>query len=124
MKYLFLNKIKIFFFFLRFLDQLGWMFTFVKDDVVNKLNILQRFLDQDFNNSFSNFDTLQNAIEFETKNKLISSNPENFTRTLLRLHRALLFLIEFLRGLNERPQSETTTHLANSCYDTTLAKYR
>ena len=107
----------------RFIDQLGYIFKFVKDDVVDKLAILQRFVDKD-NDRTLHFDTVQKAIDYETDHHLIETNPENFTRTLLRLHRALLFIIEFLRASNDRPASETSMTIANSCYDSTLSNHR
>ncbi|CAF3865811.1 unnamed protein product [Rotaria sordida] len=104
---------------IKFCDSLGYIFKFVKDDVIDKLNILQLFVDKDI----ENFDTIQKAINYETEYNLIKTNPNNFTRTLLRLHRALLFIIEFLHGLAERPLSESTTTIATQCYDATLNNY-
>jgi len=107
----------------RFFDQLGYVFKFVKDDVVQKLTILQEFVDKDDNNQ-PNFDTIQKAIDYETENNLIKKNPENFTRTLLRLHRALIFIEEFLRGLSDRSSSDSTVSIATSAYDSTLYYHR
>ncbi len=107
----------------RFFDQLGYVFKFVKDDVVQKLTILQEFVDNDQNDS-PHFDTIQNAIDYETDNNLISKNKDNFARTLLRLHRALIFIEELLRGLSERPSSDSTVAIATSAYDSTLYYHR
>jgi len=63
-------------------------------------------------------------MDYETEQNLIKTNPNNFTRTLLRLHRALIFIEEFLRGLNERPSSESTAAVAATCYDATLYHHR
>lgn len=94
----------------------------MKDDVVDKLGILQRFLDRD--EDHGDFDTLQKAMDYETKRNLIQSNSLNFARTLLRLHRALLFIIQFLQNLTERPITESTATIASTCYDATLAHHR
>ncbi|CAF3222581.1 unnamed protein product, partial [Rotaria sp. Silwood2] len=107
---------------LKFFDQLGYIFKFVKDDVVDKLGILQSFVDKDKKGT-THFNTIQKAIDYETEQNLIKTNPQNFTRTLLRLHRALLFLIEFLGGLADRPLSENTATIATHCYDATLYNY-
>lgn len=104
---------------LKFFDQLGYVFKFVKDDVVQKLAILQNFVDKD-DAETPHFDIIQKAIDYETKNNLIKTNPENFTRTLLRLHRALIFIEEFLRGLSDRPASDSTVAIATTAYDSTL----
>jgi hypothetical protein len=104
---------------IKFFDQLGSVFKFVKDDVVQKLIILQEFVDSDDNDT-PHFDTIQKAIDYETENNLIATNSENFTRTLLRLHRALIFIEEFLRGLTERPSSDSTVTIATTAYDSTL----
>jgi hypothetical protein len=107
----------------RFVDQLGYVFKFVKDDVVDKLGILQSFVDIDRKGSV-HYDTVQKAIHYETERDLIRSNPHNFARTLLRLHRALLFIIQFLQGLNDRPASENTATIAANAYDGTLHHHR
>ncbi len=109
--------------FYRFFDQLGYVFKFVKDDVVDKLGILQSFIDKDKKGE-RNFDTIQKGIDYETEHNLIKSNPANFTRTLLRLHRALLFIVQFLDDLSNRPPSESTSTIASISYDATLSNYR
>ncbi|CAF2999877.1 unnamed protein product [Rotaria socialis] len=103
----------------KFFDQLGIVFKFVKDDVVQKLTILQDFVDKD-KGDIKHFDTIQKAIDYETANNLIKTNSNNFARTLLRLHRALIFIEEFLRGLSDRPASDSTAAIAASAYDSTL----
>ena len=120
-----LNEYRIFvcFLFDRFFDQLGYVFKFVKDDVVDKLRILQSFVDKDKKDS-PHFDTIQKAIDYETQHHLIKTNSENFARTLLRLHRALLFIVQFLDALNDRALSESTSTIAASCYDATLYHHR
>ncbi len=107
----------------RFCYQLGYVFKFVTKDVVDKLGILQSFVDRDRNGP-AHFDTIQKAIDYETEHNLIESNPTNFARTLLRLHRALLFIIQLLQGLNESPLSESTGTIAGTCYDATLKNHR
>lgn len=107
---------------LKFCDQLGYVFKFVKDDVVDKLGILQRFVDRD-QTPTKHFDTLQNAINYELEKDLIKSNPTNFARTLLRLHRALLFIIQFLQGLAQRAHTESASTIASACYDATLYQH-
>ena len=95
----------------------------MKDDVVDKLKILQSFVDKDKKET-AHFDTIQKAIDYETEQNLIKTNPENFTRTLLRLHRALLFIVQLLQGLSERSVSESTATIATTCYDATLYQHR
>ena len=90
---------------------------------MQKLDILQAFLDGSESDAI-HFVTVQKAIDYETQNNLIKTNSENFTRTLLRLHRALIFIEEFLRGLNERPPSDSTVAIATSAYDSTLYHHR
>ncbi|CAF0725626.1 unnamed protein product [Rotaria sordida] len=104
---------------IKFFDQLGYVFKFVKDDVVEKLTILQEFVDKDTIDT-KHFDTIQKAIDYETENNLIKTNPNNFARTLLRLHRALIFIEEFLRALSDRPLSDSTATIASNAYNSTL----
>ena len=117
------KSLRIIFLSYRFFDQLGRVFKFVKDDVVQKLDILQDFVDNDKTDP-PHFDTIQRAIDYETEHGLIQTNSENFSRTLLRLHRALLFIEEFLRGLSERPSSDSTVTIATNAYDSTLYYHR
>ncbi|CAF0983200.1 unnamed protein product [Adineta steineri] len=106
---------------LKFVDQLGYVFKFVKDDVIDKLGILQAFVDTDRKKGTSHYDTIQHAIDYETEQNIIKTNPDNnFTRTLLRLHRALIFIVQLLQGLNDRPLSESTSTIASTCYKATL----
>ena len=107
----------------RFFDQLGYVFKFVKDDVVSKLTILQAFVDSDSKET-PHYDIVQKAIDYETEQNLIKKNSENFPRTLLRLHRALIFIEEFLRGLTDRPASDSAVSIATNAYDSTLYHHR
>jgi hypothetical protein len=91
--------------------------------VVDKLRILQSFVDNDKKGT-THSDTIQGAIDYETEHNLIKTNSANFARTLLRLHRALLFIIQFLDGLSNRPSSDSTSTIAASSYDATLAHHR
>lgn len=42
----------------------------------------------------------------------------------MRLHRALIFIEEFLRGLSDRPASDSTATIATNAYDSTLCYHR
>ncbi len=42
----------------------------------------------------------------------------------MRLHRALIFIEEFLRGLSDRSSSDSTVSIATSAYDSTLYYHR
>lgn len=95
----------------------------MKDDVVSKLTILQAFVDKDSKES-PHYDTIQKAIDYEAEHNLIKTNSENFPRTLLRLHRALIFIEEFLRGLSDRPASDSAVSIATHAYDSTLYHHR
>ena len=45
------------------------------------------------------------------------------SRTLLRLHRALKFVVEFIDGLNKMGDEDKVSHMAANAYSTTLATF-
>jgi hypothetical protein len=58
-------------------------------------------VDQNRKNATRHFGTIQKAIDDENECILIKINLKgNFARTFLRLHRTLLFFVQFLQTLN------------------------
>jgi len=106
---------------LKFFDKLGMVFSFVKTDVDGKLDILQKYVD---GINKSHFETVQLAMEYEIKTNLLkSTEPPSYSRTLLRLHRALKFIILFLKDLADVPASQSSSKIASSAYEQTLANH-
>lgn len=101
---------------------MGSVFTFVSNDILSKITILEDFL-QD-NKTGEHFQTIHQLMCYEKDNNLLADNTYiSGSRTLLRLHRGLEFIYEFLQKLAELEEHEKTSGCCKSCYNKTLAKY-
>jgi hypothetical protein len=98
---------------------LGAVFSFVKSDLVDKFQNIDRLQSNDKTN---NYETIQSMINYEKKNRDIYMQNHNGTLSVLRLHRGLDFIINFLENLHKnRENSKKTPELAASAYEKTLA---
>ena len=108
----------------RFFHLLGAVFTFVAKDVESKINILKDY--SKCKEIGVHYRTVQKMIEYEKTNNLlemdISKRPSG-TRTLLRLHRALEFVSQFMLEVSRLEDDKGTADVARECYKKTLAKY-
>lgn len=105
----------------KFFCMLGTVFGFVGSDVKSKVIILQQHRTGD---SREKYETVESMLEYEVSEGLTKSNKEtNGSRTLLRLHRSLIFVSQFLDKSLQIKDEEGTTHICKSAYDNTLAKY-
>uniref|UniRef100_A0A0N4ZMA0 GLTP domain-containing protein n=1 Tax=Parastrongyloides trichosuri TaxID=131310 RepID=A0A0N4ZMA0_PARTI len=97
---------------------LGRIFSFVESDVVNKLEILSTCL----KNKPDSYVTVKTMLEYECFNQ--EKPLDQGSRTLLRLHRALNFIILFVNGLIESHYEGTPmSTIVKDVYDKTLAEY-
>ncbi|KAF7418000.1 hypothetical protein HZH68_000653 [Vespula germanica] len=104
----------------KFFQLMGSVFSFVSSDLKQKIDVLSDFL----NKNEQNYKTIKTMIEYETKNKLLfRGNYINGARTLLRLHRGLDFIREFLWQLNEISDTDKTSMCCQDAYNKTLAKH-
>merc|ERR1711976_417125 len=66
-------------------------------------------------------------VNYEVDNNLTKAKDNGKTpsgcRTLLRLHRALEFILCFMGNIKNVKKEERLTSVANDAYNTTLAKY-
>jgi len=97
---------------------LGSVFKFVSTDVEKKLSILRSKQQQQPHH----YNSLSSMIKYETETNLTTSDSNNGCRTLLRLHRALEFVAEFINALIERKDSSVSGPVWNA-YSQTLAKH-
>lgn len=99
---------------------MGTVFGFVSADIRSKVNILDDLRQKDL----ENYSTVKNMINYEKDHDLLVEN--NFvsgSRTLLRLHRGLDFLRDFLRRIAQLQDTEKTCSACQISYNETLAKY-
>ncbi|CAF1147729.1 unnamed protein product [Didymodactylos carnosus] len=107
----------------KFFDQLGLVFVFVKNEVEEKLNVLQAHVNS---GKKSHYDTVQKAVDYEIQNNLLTTTTSagpSAARTLLRLHRAMNFIKLFLKCLADDPVSDSSATIAKRSYDKTLAAH-
>ncbi|BHF67052.1 hypothetical protein SprV_0301007500 [Sparganum proliferum] len=110
------------------LDALGRIMYFVVRDVNKKLQILNDLRDPKTCPDYhENFVSVGKMCAFETsqykENKPVGKLLTYGSRNLLRLHRALLFIIYLFERVCSEPDEKTLCELAQSAYDETLAKH-
>ncbi|KAL0123076.1 hypothetical protein PUN28_007602 [Cardiocondyla obscurior] len=104
----------------KFFQLMGSVFSFVSSDLKQKIDILTELKNKDD----QNYMTIKSMIEYEKENKLFEkSDFVNGARTLLRLHRGLDFIKEFLLQLRDLPDVDKTSCCCQDAYNKTLAKY-
>ncbi|XP_044268372.1 ceramide-1-phosphate transfer protein [Tribolium madens] len=106
----------------KFFTLMGTVFGFVSKDLKSKMDVLAEFL---ANEKISdNFVTVKKMIEYERDNQLLHKKGyTSGSRTLLRLHRGLDFIREFLKNVGELKDEENTGGVCREAYDRTLAKH-
>lgn len=110
--------------FVKFLEYLGQLFYFVVVDVKEKIVIMQNYLES----NPENYETISKLVKFEHGKKMFENNGPAFrssggARTILRLHRALIFIYKFLERLHSAEQKVKSSQLCIEAYESTLAKY-
>jgi len=106
----------------RFFELLGAVFHFVAKDVHAKILILEAYLASE---NSAHYRTIQSMVNYERENEILTktSDPLSGSRTLLRLHRALEFVIEFLSKISSVGDEDKVASYAQDAYNTTLAKH-
>ncbi|XP_068210867.1 ceramide-1-phosphate transfer protein-like isoform X1 [Palaemon carinicauda] len=105
----------------KFFQILGSVFNFVAHDVQKKITILQCYRKGGAGDFYY---SIQSMIEYEQENNLINNKDrQSGSRTLLRLHRALEFIIGFLSELHKAPDDSGLGSVTSEVYGRTLAKF-
>lgn len=104
------------------MKSLGSVFSFISEDLVNKINILLDFLNGE---NKAHYDTIQSMVVYEIGHGLVDfelpdKHPESGCRTLLRLHRALRWLQLFFFSLIYHENSQPS-EMCDMAYCETLA---
>jgi len=100
---------------------LGTVFGFIASDVKQKLEILETYRSGPNGDSYANVESM---LTYEKESGHLKTNKNgNASRTFLRLHRALLFVSEFLGKTLRLGDNEGTAGIAREAYSTTLSKY-
>lgn len=107
----------------KFLALLGSVFGWVGSDVYAKITTLEKYLAGD---KKEHYQTIRTMIEYEIKNDLIKTKKKDDpsgSRTLLRLHRALEYIIGFLHKLEDIQDDGYCSGISREAYEATLMKY-
>ncbi|CAL4105116.1 unnamed protein product, partial [Meganyctiphanes norvegica] len=105
----------------KFFQILGSVFNFVASDVTKKINILQCYR---MGGQGDYYFTIQSMLEYEQENNILQSkDQQSGSRTLLRLHRALEFIMGFLSELHKADPETKLGGVASEVYNRTLAKH-
>merc|ERR1711892_1069500 len=107
----------------KFLALLGSVFGWVGSDVYAKIATLEKFLVGEEKQHYQNIKTM---IDYEIKNNLIKTKKNDDpsgSRTLLRLHRALEYIIGFLRRIDDIQEEDGCAAISRTAYEETLMKY-
>lgn len=111
----------------RFFTNLGGVFYFIVRDVTEKTQILSQHLKA---SAKDNYKKIEAMLDYEQNNDLLLDPPKqpahhlaNGARTLLRLHRALLFVVKLVDGFKNSKENDRMAPAARTAYDTTLAQF-
>jgi Glycolipid transfer protein (GLTP) len=107
---------------------MGSVFGFVGADIKEKLEILHKHHQSPTERSY---ETVKGMMEYETAlpERLEPTRTTNShelpsgSRTLLRLHRALKFIMIFMEGLIRAEDGDPVSHIAQEAYRDSLARY-
>lgn len=101
------------------MDHLGKIFSFVKADLVDKFQNIEKLQQNDKDN---NYQTIQSSLNFEKRSKDVYMVNHNATLSILRMHRGLDFIYNFLESLyRNKDNNKKTPELASQAYEKTLA---
>ncbi|XP_046564255.1 ceramide-1-phosphate transfer protein-like [Haliotis rubra] len=106
----------------RFFKLTGTLFGFVARDLEDKIRILNEHLAADE----VHYVTVQSMIQHEVDHdltKVIRGNLKSGSRTLLRLHRALEFILVFMSRLRTGEENEKSSVIASEVYNQTLSRF-
>lgn len=98
----------------KFIGMLGTIFQFVQADVNSKTSNLRSLLAD----CPEDYCTVRNMFGFE-----VASSKHRGTKSLLALHRALQFIVEFMSVLAAATNEASVSEMCRRSYEKTLAKH-
>ncbi|XP_061197722.1 ceramide-1-phosphate transfer protein-like [Saccostrea echinata] len=106
----------------RFFRLSGRLFGFVAKDLEEKIHVLESHMNSP---NGQHYNTIQSMIEFEVTNKItkVKHKLPSGSRSLLRLHRGLEFILEFMKRLGQSSDDDRSSLIAAETYKDTLSKY-
>ncbi|XP_068144914.1 ceramide-1-phosphate transfer protein [Drosophila tropicalis] len=108
---------------MKFFQLMGSVFSFVSSDVRTKIDILYDLRRTDTDEE-KPFESIKAMLLHEKDNNLLKKKGYvSGSRTLLRLHRGLEFVYEFLDRVQGIMDADKTHDVCKSAYDDTLGKH-
>jgi len=107
----------------KFLNLLGTVFGWVSTDVDAKLDVLR---DHRKSDAKDNYQDVRTMLKYEVDNKLIkhkARDSKTGARNLLRLHRALEYIVAFLEEVPNLETSDKCCTISQNAYKATLQKF-
>jgi len=107
----------------KFLTLLGKVFSFVAVDVKTKLDLLEKY---NTGEQKEHYQTVKGMIQYEIEENLIKvkkKDDPSGSRTLLRLHRALEYVVAFLAKLDAIDYNDKCAPISREAYEATLMKH-
>jgi len=107
----------------KFLNLLGTVFGWVGSDVWAKIVQLEKYQAGEEKHHYAN---VKDMIDYEVEHDLIKTKKKDDpsgSRTLLRLHRALEYIIAFLHKLDDMQGPDLCSVQSVEAYEATLMKY-
>ena len=107
----------------KFLNLLGTVFGWVATDVLAKMEVLRGHINGE---NAEKYQSIQSMVQYEMENDLIKYKAKDSTtgtRNLLRLHRALEYIVAFLEGVPGLQAEDKCCPLSQEAYSKTLMKF-
>ena len=107
----------------RFFKLTGRLFGFVAKDLESKISVIEKKLLDD--NTAKQYTTVKTMVDHEIQNSLTfeKGHHASGSRTLLRLHWALEFILEFMQELGRCSDHDKTSDIATEVYNRTLSHH-
>jgi hypothetical protein len=107
----------------KFMTILGTVWGFAASDIAVKIEILEKY---HVGENQENYRTIKRMLEYESEKNMVLKHKKDDpsgSRTLLRLHRALEFVIAFLARLDDLKDEDRIGPGAREVYENTLMKH-
>ncbi|KAK3580052.1 hypothetical protein CHS0354_028623 [Potamilus streckersoni] len=106
----------------RFFKLTGRLFGFVARDLEGKIRVLEMMQKAD---ESQNYQSVQSMLEYECGRGTAHTNDflPSGSRTLLRLHWAMEFIVEFMDRVCKSTDDDTTSQIAAEVYKKTLSNH-
>lgn len=107
----------------RFFKLTGRLFGFVAKDLEWKLSVIQKKLSDE--GQKCHYTTVKKMVQYELNKSMTlrQGQKTSGSRTLLRLHWALEFILEFMSKVSQSTDHDKTSHIASEVYNRTLSKH-